>query len=244
MTFSIICVYNNSELLNKMLVESIKKQKFKDYELLLIDNQKKKYLSASAALNYGASISKGDFLVFVHQDVELISPDYLSLLSSLCKKNNFGIAGVAGMDIKTRKVFSCVFQGYNKEIAGTKIDSIKQIDSVDECLMVIPQKSFIGFENLGSVWHLYGPAYSLLAKSKQQDVILPPLPTYHLSPGWSFDCTYFDALVTLCNKHHDWKTIPTTMGIWKNDSFTKLRCSFKKLKIRIKSLLLRTHKHN
>ena len=49
---SIICVYNNRDILEKYLLNSLKVQSI-EYELILIDNTSGKFNSAAKALNYG-----------------------------------------------------------------------------------------------------------------------------------------------------------------------------------------------
>ena len=69
---SIICVFNDKKVLNECLLESLKNQTA-NYELILIDNTNRKFKSASEALNYGAKKAKGNYLMFVHQDMFLCS---------------------------------------------------------------------------------------------------------------------------------------------------------------------------
>ena len=69
---SIIRVFNDEKLLSKYLLKSLKNQTACN-ELILIDNTKNKFKSASKALNYGAKKAKGEYLMFIHQDVKLCS---------------------------------------------------------------------------------------------------------------------------------------------------------------------------
>ncbi len=69
MDFSIVCVYNNVEILNQYLLESLKSQTIL-YELILLDNSCNKYKSAAEALNYGGERAKGRYIMFVHQDIK------------------------------------------------------------------------------------------------------------------------------------------------------------------------------
>lgn len=58
-TFSIVCVYNNKEILRKYLLKSLKKQT-ESYELILIDNTNKQFSSVAEGLNAGGKKSKGE----------------------------------------------------------------------------------------------------------------------------------------------------------------------------------------
>ena len=67
-TLSVICVYNNKQILESFLLESLKKQNI-NYELILINNVNNEFTSAAKALNYAATKATGDYLLFVHQDI-------------------------------------------------------------------------------------------------------------------------------------------------------------------------------
>lgn len=49
---SIVCVYNNQDILNDWLLKSLKNQTIK-FELIKIDNTRNTFKSAEEALNYG-----------------------------------------------------------------------------------------------------------------------------------------------------------------------------------------------
>ena len=62
---SIICPVTNNEIL-KMLLNSIKKQDYTNYELIILDSKELNFKSASQTLNYGVSKASGDILLFCH----------------------------------------------------------------------------------------------------------------------------------------------------------------------------------
>ena len=107
MLISIICVYNNKEILEKYLLESLKTQN-EEYELILIDNRENKFNSAASALNYGGKKSKGEILIFVHQDVEFY-------------ENNL-------KDIKYYFKFEKIFKNYLKKKFCILISKVLPID--------------------------------------------------------------------------------------------------------------------
>ena len=93
---SIVCVYNNKEILENYLLKNLS-TKSVEYELILIDNTNGKFKSAAEAINYGGKKAKGNYLMFVHQDVNLSSPSWLMDVESILKNlDNLGVAGVAG----------------------------------------------------------------------------------------------------------------------------------------------------
>ena len=101
MKISVICVYNNEESFNSQLLYTLKKQKI-DYELIAIDNRNHRFSSAAAALNYGARKSKGDVLIFSHQDIYLKTGNELEKLAEVISKEPIGtIVGTQGVREKS-----------------------------------------------------------------------------------------------------------------------------------------------
>ena len=74
--FSVVCVYNHRKILHDCLLKSLKAQTV-DYELILIDNRKKRFRSAAQALNYGGKRARGQYIMFIHQDMILKSEKVL-----------------------------------------------------------------------------------------------------------------------------------------------------------------------
>ena len=237
---SVICIFNNTELLNRFLLPSIEKQKYLNYEILLIDSEKLKFTKAADALNYGYSVSLGDILLFVHQDVELLDCQTLSQIADFCSDHEFGIAGVAGIVQNEKKVYSSVIQGDSKQNVGEKASHIIYADSVDECLFFFKRNSFKEFDDLGNTWHLYAVDYSIKCKLKNEDVVIVPIKVYHYSPGLSLDDSYWKAVISLGklykNKIHK---IPTVFGVFPNNGFLFIYIMLKRRTIDIKKLLER-----
>jgi hypothetical protein len=73
---TIVCVYNNQQVLDQYLSKSLNKQNT-EYQMVLVNNTRGNYKSAAKALNYGGSLAHGKYLMFVHQDVELSGPSWL-----------------------------------------------------------------------------------------------------------------------------------------------------------------------
>ena len=88
---SIICPVTNNEIL-KMLLNSIKKQDYTNYELIILDSKELNFKSASQTLNYGVSKASGDILLFCHQDIEFLETNALSKIVEYSSKYDFGIA--------------------------------------------------------------------------------------------------------------------------------------------------------
>ncbi len=235
---SVICACNNDDVYNRMLLSSLQKQTYDNYEVLKLDAKRMGLDSAAAALNYGASISNGEILVFVHQDVEFLDEKALSELAEYCEKYDFGIAGVAGATVGG-EIYSSVTNGFDRVQAGKRITGMTAVDTLDECLLIVKKSQFVGFIDYGS-WHFYGVEYSLRCKNANKKVMLFPISVYHLSPGWSLDKTYWITLKKGAKAHRECKVIPTTMGQYKNNALLELNIFYRRIKRKLKKVFKKT----
>jgi hypothetical protein len=228
---SVICVYSDKTILNDWLLAGLKGQT-REYELITVDNTSCAFRSAAAALNYGAGKAKGDCLMFVHQDVRLLSGDWLEKAESFLRTTpGLGAAGAAGM-IKTRacgimKVGTIpeanrvwvVYHGrekeadmYDKALSG----SPAEVQTLDEQLILVPAKVFsaIKFDEAACPgWHMYGVDYALSVRKYGLKAYVLPLPVWHLSKG-TMNGEYYTALENVIAKHRGEKKIYTTCGLW------------------------------
>lgn len=215
---SIICVYNNRDILEKSLLNSLKVQ-INDYELILIDNTSKKFASAAKALNFGASKSKNEYLLFIHQDFKFDSITWLKDIEEEVKNlDKFGVAGVAGKFDK--KLISNIKEGYPPKNSGEiQINEPIEVQTVDECVVLTSKELFsnIQFDDkLCDNWHLYAVDYCLRAKNIGFKVYVIPMEGYHVSTGDSFSAeSYYPTLKKLIKKYKkDYNRIYTTTGSW------------------------------
>jgi len=76
--------------------ENISKTIGCDYELIVINNAKKKY-GITSAYNEGVNRSVGDILCFIHDDIVFISSNWGEIITNKIKNNRkIGLLGVAG----------------------------------------------------------------------------------------------------------------------------------------------------
>lgn len=214
---SVVCVYNNHQILNNCLIKSLEKQNC-DCELILIDNTQNKFNSAAKALNHGGNQAQEEYIMFVHQDMELNSPTWLSDVEEILKSlENMGVAGVAGRKGRTPR--SNMKHGTPPRSVGIfpQNDPIK-VQTVDECLAIVPQRVFKETpfdEETSQGWHLYLADYCLNLKTKGYHVYVVPQPSYHLSAGDSFSDDYYQTLSKIIKKHKsNYEWIYTTTGNW------------------------------
>ncbi len=216
---SIICVYNNKNILENYLLKSLKNQTVK-FEFIGIDNTKGQFKSAAEALNYGGGQAKGEYLMFVHQDVDLSSNTWLEEVKKILDKlSNLGIAGIAGKSEDEGEVITNIKHDNPPRLAGKiQIKKPTKVQTVDECLMIIPKSVFnkLRFdEDTCDNWHLYAVDYCLSVKRLGFDSYVMPIFVYHKSSGYSMSEKYFVTLKKVLKKHKScYNKIYTTMGDW------------------------------
>lgn len=231
---SFICATNDLETLNSMLVTSLKKQNNQNFELIVVDAKEHGFNSASETLNYGASLAKGKYLCFIHQDIEFLGDDAVSKIIQFCDDNEFGIAGLAGVvgNGKTRadcQVYSSVLFDKDRHQAGVAIDDVKIVLAVDECVMFVKKDDFMKFDDYGATWHFYGVEYSLRCLEENKNVLVFPINIYHKSAG-VLNNSYWDTLLKVAKKHKNVKRINTCCGIFKNNALLPTYCFLHKIK--------------
>ncbi|MDI6644417.1 MAG: glycosyltransferase [Methanobacteriaceae archaeon] len=235
---SVICVYNDKDILNKCLIKSLKAQTY-NYELILVDNTHKFYDSAAKAFNHNAKNANGEYFLFAHQDVYLPSPTFLEDLENiLLKLSDLGIAGFAGVSSEIKGLISNMKQGNPPMFPGKyQIKNSLIVQTLDEFIFVIPKKVFKYQkfdEKTCSDWHLYAVDYCLSIKKYGLNTYVLPLKTYHLSPGYSMDENYDKTLKKLLKKHqsnHNW--IYTSLGNYSTHCPLFIQRCFKKIFIPI-----------
>jgi hypothetical protein len=239
---SIISIINNDFIAKEFLLHGLSRQNV-NYDLILINNKDFSYRSAAQAYNEGSAKAKGDYLMFVHQDILLPCRNWLKEAEeSLSTVSNLGIAGVAGMlqpsfmndfevwaryylleKLNLHKVWyyryarGNVFHGREKKFWwGKFVSEVISTRTLDELVLIIPTKVFENskFDEMTcDDWHLYGVDYSLSASQKCREVCVLPNSVVHFSTG-KVNKAYFKTLVKLINKHRTERIINTTIYPW------------------------------
>lgn len=227
---SIICCYNNQKVLNNMLLKSLQNQDA-DYELILVDNTNNRFKSAAEALNDGAKKSSGDFLMFVHQDVEIYDKYFLKkFIDEIYDEEQiFGIAGVKD----NSGVYTNIRHGKGKKYAGkNQITNKEKVQTLDEVLIFIRKSTFEKLffdEKTCDDWHLYGVDLCLKASSLGIDSYVLPANIYHLSTG-KISKGYRETLIKLARKHSsNHKKIITTCSIIETSNMGIIKYKIKEL---------------
>ena len=190
---SVVCVYNDERTLKDALLKSLENQTSK-HELILIDNTQGKFESAAGALNWGGDKAKGEYIMFVHQDVDLCSDSWLENVEELLNSiPALGIAGVGGArrsqgPSKVESVTNLKHGVPPKTvIGGVPLQKPVKVQTVDECLVIIPRPVFdmLQFdEEVCDDWHLlYAVDYSLSVARLGLGAYVIPAFIHHWSPG-------------------------------------------------------------
>ncbi len=239
---SVVCVYNNEDILNDYLLDSLESQTA-DYELILIDNTENKFKSAAEALNHGGKKAKGTYIMFVHQDIDLSSDNWLKdtekMLNSL---TNIGILGVAGNCENVKGTTTIIKDGDPPKLAGPNyLNEITESQTLDECLIIVPKSVFniLHFDEMVcDDWHLYAADYCLSIKKLGYKVYIAPIFVYHLSPGYSMSENYYLTLNKILKKHrNNYNEIFTNTGCWNTLYPLKLQRKLIPLKLGFKKRL-------
>lgn len=187
---SVICVYNDEAALNRILIPSLQKQSVR-HEFIPMNNTDSRWRSAASALNTGAARANGRYLMFVHQDVELESPDYLKAMENMLNAiPDLGIAGVIGMSPEG-KTYEERLRGYISNCGqswGKPISKPEPVQTLDECLLICPANNFEGFDELTfDHWHCYGCDYALRMNEQNKGAYAVPGFIYHRSKATNID---------------------------------------------------------
>jgi len=213
---SVVCVYNNMEMLDGCLLRGLGRQTVK-FETLLIDNTNGRFGSASSALNSGGVRATGKYVMFAHQDVVLQSDTWLSdaeiLLDSL---ENLGVAGIAGKSKGKAKISNMTHGDPPILVGNLRAVEPAKVQTLDECLVIVPRELFgkLTFdESVCDGWHLYAVDYCLSAARRSLCSFVLPLPAHHGSVGYSMTRDYYRCLRDIFRKHGRYfPWIYTTVG--------------------------------
>lgn len=156
--FSIICATKGNENRLKELCNSLNNQKFKNFELIICDQNKNnknklllkifknlriKYIKSkvglSIARNKGINLSKGDFLIFLDDDITLENT-FLKKIKELLDKKSYNVIAYSVEDENKKK-----FLNYPKK-SGYLISPNQIFNSISSVSFVINNKNKLFFD--------------------------------------------------------------------------------------------------
>jgi len=181
----VIITYNQVEALKRNLASIQTKSTYKNFEILIITNnhdensEMRKFLknvpysvhvyeneySFGGMNNFGATKAEGDFLLFLNDDVEVESPNWLEALLTLAEDESTGIVGpkLLSPNGKLQDCGGIVWKNGNACNYGRNYDSddpncnfIRDVDYISgSCLLVRKEL----FEKVGGFDKRFHPAY-------------------------------------------------------------------------------------
>lgn len=200
---TIICCYNNKDVYNNMLFKSIKKQTM-DAEIIALDNSTNKFNSAAEALNYGAAIATGKYLIFAHQDIEFYDNQFFEVIVNKLNELYPSIIGIAGTGTGNSGVYTNIKHGKNSEFAGNnRILSSTKVMTLDEVFVAVERNLFLKYkfdERTCDNWHLYTVELCLSMGKNNIPSYVIPSDAYHKSTG-VLSMDYYKTLDSLVKKH-------------------------------------------
>jgi len=218
---SVICVYNNLDVLKNCLLVGLEKQSI-DFEFIGVDNRSNTFKCAAQALNFGFKKSSGKYLVFVHQDLLLLEDNFLERVINIFQEFGDNVLGIAGNKFGDPKVYSNIEHSeHGRKVGYYHVKDPVTVDTLDEVLFAIPSDIFrlVMFDERTCFdWHLYAVDLCLNLKMFNVPSIVISCNAFHLSNG-KLNRKFFDTLKLLIAKHRSkFKQITTTcVNIHTND---------------------------
>lgn len=232
--YSIITIINNKSTFDEFS-NSLSQQRDVAYELIKINNCDNEFTSARSAYNYGATLAKGDFLIFCHPDIRFL--DEYSLFN-ICKftqdQEDFGIMGIAGspreLKNNNRVLLSTIIHGDNKVHAGdSNFSHAIEVQTLDECFFMMTKNfwELHPFSNQNG-WHLYAVEQCIIANLNNQKNYVIPARIWHTSDGKSEDYHYYIYLRQLIHKYRNYlpETLNTTVKKFPTHGIAVNLCTF------------------
>lgn len=202
---TIICCYNNKEVYNNMLYKSLKKQTI-TAEIIGLDNSSNKFNSSAEALNYGATIATGEYLMFAHQDIEFFNENFLESVVKNLNELQPSIIGIAGRGTDYKGVYTNIKHGENHDFAGeNRVLLPTKVMTVDEVFIAVEKKLFLKYkfdEKTCDDWHLYGVELCLAMRKDNIPAYVISSNAYHKSTG-VLSKGYYKTLDKVVKKHRE-----------------------------------------
>ena len=204
----IICSVNPSDL--EKISNSIKDTIGVQYEIVPIYNNENNF-SLLEAYEKGALVSKYDFLVFIHEDVEFITNNWGEKLLNILNAKEIGVVGIAGSnylpsvpsgwylpDERYNKVF--IHQGFKYCTKPVRLDDqgedLTPVFLLDGVFLAMRKSVWQEFQYNKYLdgFHAYDVDISQRVSAKYQNVFTKQIEILHHSEG-KVDKNYFDAIL-------------------------------------------------
>ena len=223
--FSIVTIVNKPDVFQTFKSE-LQKQNGVRYELIPIWNDHNQFDSARAAYNSYLPKLHGDYVVFLHPDINFLqSNSLLLILQQVVNLPNLGVAGIAGSpwqhEGRHAYIVSTIVQGKAKKRIGKYIDKPTKVQTVDESFFVMKHQYLADhpFSSLKG-WHMYAVEQSLQAELDGLDNYVVPAKIWHDSTGGSEDRSYVVTGKKIIKKYgQHFPYINTTVTKWETQGW-------------------------
>ena len=181
---SIVCVFNDPEVLASCLERSIRLGigSAPETQFIPVDNRGGEFSTAGAALNHGARLARNEVVAFVHQDVYLHSLAGLeSAAWNLVASPDIGVLGAVGVDRRGRVIGRI----RDRVLAlGERAPQPRRVETMDEVLFMVRRDRVLreplaDETQLG--WHAYAVEYSARMRSAGLRAAVIDVPLTHNS---------------------------------------------------------------
>jgi Glycosyl transferase family 2 len=210
--FSLVSVYNNPAKLEARLRAGLARQQV-PHQLICVDNRAGRFSGAAAALNEGARQAEGEWIIFLHQDVELLGHDWLARADRhLAGMGPEGWHGVVGRTASGR------WRGLIRDramIFGEPFDAPVEVQTLDEIVLIHRNggADYVYFDDGIPGWHAYGVEACCAALRRGGRNSVLPLPVWHDSNSTN-QAGLRQAHQYVWQKHRDaFSRIYTTCGV-------------------------------
>ena len=162
MKFAVIAASNNEDILHASLLAS------PDFAVAEVSVQRGA-VSAAQAYNRGIAATSAEILIFAHQDMFLPAgwlPKLELSIASLAQTDpNWGVLGMFGVKASGHGEGYLYSTGLQR-ILGSKFEGAREVESLDEIVLVLRRDSGLRFDEGLTGFHLYGADICLQARSR------------------------------------------------------------------------------
>jgi hypothetical protein len=162
-------------------------------EFLILENSAGEWNSYSAIRHFIKN-GKGDFIVILHDDISFNSVQYNQLVKEIQRVTNIdpkaSLFGVAGISIDRHRGVGHFYDGQGEHNLG--FHKSGQVDSLDECLLVIKKGVGINVSDELNGYHFYGSDLCVNARQKGLSCYVIDFPITHFSTG-NINGSFFEA---------------------------------------------------
>lgn len=201
---SVIIVYTDLQKLEEAKLWLQKQTAWESVELITLDNRENAFSSAAKALNYGAEISRGEILVFMHQDIYLWDLNAVDTYRTYLESDPNAIIGPAGKR-EDGKVVMDLYETKEKIQRGERANGqMFEVETLDECLIAMTRHTWnrLRFDEICcDNWHCYAVDICLANKLSGNQNRMIPLEICHDSLGNSENNSFRRSVGNLVKKY-------------------------------------------